>query len=380
MARGLLALLFILSGCFNPDDIFPMKGRVASIEPSQGQYVELLRDPDVTGGTASCDGARPFKTTTTDAEGNFQFALFRAQTQHLSGRGTFCFRVQTTFPSGARAWTDITGINGEITTATLREWRTGLFADGGVLQFSPPLPLADAEDAGFHISHRAQFEQADGGLVWQVDDDFSSFANHTSDRRPMEFDSLRVEDFSGTLQLTAVVFEPAPPSDLGPFGNDGYWPVWLAAAATLPVTGGPGPLSRGLPCADLGSPCPLTDGSLESIDLAGRLSLSLQLPGATSVSAVVLRALEAPSLRIDVELFDADGGQVQAVQEQLPLGWIDQLFFTTPSRPPVDGGFIDVLAPPVTWAVIHLDAGVPVKTVTLRFPLGVERCAEISLY
>lgn len=377
MARGLLALLIALSGCLNPDDIFPLRGRVDSVDGLAGLTVELLRDPKESKRSARCDGARPFKTTTTDAEGNFSFDVFRAEVESVSHLGEFCFRVQAQFPSGARAWTDLSGIKQEVTLATLRDWHSGLFVDGGVLQFSPPLPLAEAKDAGVIISHRAQFETTTGELAWQADDDFSPVGGPRIERRALEFDSRRAEAFSGAVKLTALVFEPVPPSNLRPFRNAGSWPLWLSAADTLAVSGGPISLSRGLPCPDVGTPCPLTDGLLTSIDLGGRRSLSFELQDATAVSAIVVRGLQAQGPMVGVALFDADGGQVQEVGSELPVSWVDQLFARGPSQVI---GTLDASDPPVTWTVIHLDAGVPVKTVTLRFPSGVKRCAEVSLF
>jgi hypothetical protein len=129
------------SGCFNPDDIFPLKGTVTSADPVEGQVIKLLRDSKQAG-FGGCSGAlaTDFKQTTADANGNFSFEVFRAQTQSLTNFSPFCFRVSAQFPSGSRAWSDLSGIFDETHLSPLPDWQAAPQHEHDGLQFRPPSP------------------------------------------------------------------------------------------------------------------------------------------------------------------------------------------------------------------------------------------------
>ncbi|MGV3623337.1 MAG: hypothetical protein ACO1OB_21130, partial [Archangium sp.] len=93
LRRGAVLVALLISGCFNPDDLIPIRGSV----DAPGQRVELLR-------AVRCDDAwQALKDTNADESGAFSFEVFRAQIQNLGSRTPHCLRAQSTFPSGTRA-------------------------------------------------------------------------------------------------------------------------------------------------------------------------------------------------------------------------------------------------------------------------------------
>ncbi len=382
MRHALVGVLVVIgSGCFNPDDIFPVKGTVVSGSPVEGQVVRLLRQSQQ-GDFGSCDaeGAPVLKQTTADAEGRYGFEVFRAQAQNLTSFGPYCFRVDADFPSGSAAWSDL-NIFSETQAPALRDWRARPRFDGGVLDYEPALP-AGWLDAGALLDHRAQVLTDDGGLLWQVDDRFVSLDGGDATVEPMVLDAVRLEDFSGTVTLVARIYEPSA-GDGSLFGGGGAtWPSNLRAGEHLAVSGRRAPVSRGLPCPDVATPCPLTDGDLSVVEVDLREGVTLELPVPVPLSAIVLRGVETGVPFLAVLLTQADGGLVAPVQHLLPVSMFEALSPTSgrPSRPGRrDGGVEAPSAGGLAYSVIPLDAGVPIRRVTLRFPGGLSRVAEISL-
>ena len=369
MRTALLAL--VLVGCTNPDEIIAVSGTVLSIDPVEGQSVRMLRSYQPNGAPWQTVDGTLFKETQVDAGGKFGFEAFRIEAQSFGGFGDYAFRVETDFPSGSRAWSDF-GLGMETRLAPLRDWRASPRLEGDVLRFDPPFPWPEPPLSW--IDDRAQFTTTDGGVVWRAGDRPVSvpYMYEFPHNEPIVMDALRMEDFSGVVNLEATTAE---------FGGTVYdvrlvstSTVELRSGEVLALTGSRVPLSRGLPCAGFDSPCPLTDADLTMVDAGFREELTLELPSAAVLSAVVLRGAEVASFDFTLELGQPDGGVI-STQQSFPR-WANVDGY----RPPLllaDGGYAPVS---IQYDVISLDAGVPVQRVTLRFPNGLLRIAEVSLF
>lgn len=397
------AVAVLISGCFNPDDIFPVHGTVTSPDGVQGVTVELLRAATADFGGPSCDDAVPFKTTTTNADGAFNFDLFRAQTQSLSARGLFCFRVRVAFPSGAKAWVDLTGINGEVSLQPLQDWRADPRVESGEFHFTPAVSdLAEREDAGTPVGHRLELRLDDGGVAWRAEDhvqlglapvslpdgglDLQPTGESQFTLVPLRFDARLVEDADVTARLLSLV-PAAPVSELGPLQGGDSFPVWLEAAEHPRFPARTAPPSRGSTCAS--STCRLSDGALDPVDQRLAQSVTLQLPAEVADAGyLVLRELSASTPVFSVKFLGADGGVVAqtttltgVVDEGLfiaPFTMLDAFSFT-PRKPDRDAGVL-VLDVPPRWVAVPVAPLAPVKSVTLSFASGVSSLAEISLW
>lgn len=384
----LFALLF--AGCFNPDDILPVTGAVASRDGLEGHTVSLYRQAQSSFGPCEqVDLTKPFKQATSDAAGAFGFELFRAQTQNLASQGPFCFVADVRFPSGSRAWTELQGVYDATQLPVLRDWQPeARVGDGGVLVFSPPIPLPDERAAldGSVVDslvHRVDVVTSDGGLVWRADDLVNVLTLSPEPtpmvplRVPVVLDEVRLEDFSGvaTFQAQLSEYGDAGLDFGGPRFGSRYYSSNLEAGQRLPLAGARVPVSRGVPCPEVATPCPLTDGDLTVVELELRETVSLTLPTAVPLSAAVLRGVETSTPVVLVTLTLEDGGTSSPLPTQLPMtAWY------VPTRGLLaDGGF-DRTFGASFYAALPLDGGAPVKRVTLRFPGGLGRAAEISLF
>lgn len=244
----LLITALTLSGCFNPDDLIPIRGSV----DAPGQRVELLRAP-------ACDDAwKLLKDTTANDDGTFQFEVFRAQVQTLSNLRQQCLRVQTTFPSGTRTASTVRALELTADLPKFIDWRTELSFDGGTVQF-------DALDAGeFAATHVAELRSSDGGVVWtQADQRVDETGTHAA---PIDIDERVLHEFGGQLSLVATY---------GIISNLATAPVvtqqelvTVHPDASLEFDATVVPLSRGGACDELPSPCVLTDGRLDENDFS----------------------------------------------------------------------------------------------------------------
>lgn len=383
---AMLAVALALPACLNPDDIFPVQGTVASAGPVAGQVVRLLRRPRLApyGG---CDGTGlgPFKEAVTDADGGYGFEVFRAQALSLNTglTGGYCMRAVAEFPSGSVAWNDFPYfIQAPTVVAPLRDWRAAPRLEAEVLAFEPVLPWPD--DAGgldgsvpAQLEHQVVVLTGDGGVLWKEADRSYDLDTGASARVALRLDGARLEDFAGVASLRARLDEPVEFPGLG-FGAVATASE-LRAGQALPVAGTRAPPSRGLPCPEVGTPCPLTDGDLTVVDAGGveEVTLALATPG--PLSAVVLRGVSAASREVTLLLGQVDGGTLPPLVHLLPLTAFDQ----RPQYPEpvfVDGGLVFPPEPAVgLYAVVGLDAGEPVARVTLRFPGGLRSVAEVSL-
>lgn len=382
MKRLGLVLLGTLAACFSPDDLLIVDGRVASPEPA-GQVVRLLRGRPA--GGAACGDYRSFKETVTDADGGFSFEVFRAQAQALvEGLEDRCFRAEVDFSSGARASTVVLRLFGPETLPVLPDWRPAMSLDAGSLFFTPvaPLPAEEALD-GEQVTHRLEARTVDGGLAWRQDDRVLVVAGREEPRAvrvPLTFDeALLVEDEALTLRLRGRVvgmFEAE-----GPFGGGRGFanPVEVEASEAIAVAARAAPPTRGLPCADYGSPCALTDGALapQEPERSGN-ALVLELPTPLAARWLVLRGLETESPLLGVQLTGVDGGAVLQSQYLAPESLWDPV--DAPRDVPLpDGGVRRAGEERLRFVAIPLDAGAPVTRVRVSEPVGLRRAAELSV-
>ena len=368
------------AGCTNPDDILSAHGGVASVDPVEGQVVGLLRfinDQPNQDSTDPCSLATPLKETQADAEGNFGFEIFRVET-----RRALCFRIEAQFPSGSVAWSDPYFFGAATQLPVLHDWHASPRLDGGVLQFEPPVPWPDdLQPGGVQLTHREQLVTSDGGIAWQAEDRFlvpdasSEFPEYEYARAPLLLDELRLEDFEGTLSLSAYLDDPPP--DV-PFLSAGVSVTRLRAGERLALRGTRVPLSRGTECPAFGTPCPLTDGLLTDVDAGMIEEVSLKLGTPAIVSATVLRGAWVADVLIRVALTQEDGGSAGEFEATVPKG--DRAAFPSEASTYVripDGGFVPLR---LTYLVIPLDAGTPASRLTLQFPSGLARIKEVSLF
>ena len=395
-----VVLTLASAGCTNPDDILAANGTVASVDTVEGQVVRLLRylNPQPSQFQVQsdqfldpCSLATPLKETRADAEGSFGFEVFRVET-----RRALCVRVDTEFPSGSVAWSDFTFYGPETQLPSLLDWRAAPWLDGGVLHFDPPVPwpddgppvqVSDGWHLGVQLTHREQLVTADGGIAWQAEDrlqipDASTGLEgyYQYAREPLVLDDLRLEDFDGVLSLSAYLFDPDQES---PLISAGALPARMRAGERLGLRGTRVPLSRGLGCPELATPCPLTDGDLTEVDAGMIDEVSFNLAAPAIVSAVVLRGAWVADDLIRVVLTQDDGGISGEFEGAVPKG--DRAAFPLGVFPFAnsasvriqDGGYAQLK---LTYMVIPLDAGTPTSRVKLQFPAGLARIKEVSLF
>ena len=385
MRLSALLLLLVLPACFNPDDILPVHGSVVSLDPVAGQAVRLLRDP-VALRTASCADAKPFKETSTDEAGNFSFDVFRAQATKLSGMGTFCFRVETDFASGGAAFSEILGLFGEVTLPPFPDWRAQPTRAEGALRFEPMAPLPETEETfdGPQLVHRAEWFTEDGGLAWVADDRVLAFDPLTNGvapaRQPMLMDDLALEDFAGSVTMSARLTNPG--EQMGPFDSNST-SIEVRSGQRLQLSGGRRPISRGLGCPPYAAPCPLTDGDLSPVDAGVQLfRFTFQTP--TRVSSVVVRGAETESLLMGVIFGELDGGldagPPRFVQHVMATSLWNANVPTFVVKMQPDGGVEFSPKSDPHFFTLTFDAGAPVSSLTVGFASGVDRIAEISLF
>lgn len=318
MKRALLLLAVALSGCFNPDDLLPISGKLVSDGGVGGQRVELFRG-EVPTRAGGCPSPRLVTETTAAADGTFTVDVLRAQAQRLTLPGGFCFQAKTRFESGTTAVTTFRNVNAEYALPPMRDWRPGLRPDAGVRSFLfsvAPRPELEGP-GGFADAHRAELVTEDGGLVWARPT--SSVTSPNAGPKRMTFTDEELEDFGGTVQLVSrFVFAGIIVSP----GQHEHVQMELRAGQTFPFVGTTIPFSRGLSCPPFEDPCPFTDGSLQRVDGGGLTTLSLRWPLPRLVQGVLLRGVEAGPTSITARLIGEDGGVLQQSSENwVPTRW-----------------------------------------------------------
>ncbi|MBL8911708.1 MAG: hypothetical protein JNM17_13535 [Archangium sp.] len=388
-ALWFVTLVVLGSACMsNPDEILPIRGSVVSNAPVVGQPVLVRRkiQPFSTGSRGPClaDQSAPvIKETQVEADGGYRFRVFRAEGQPLGTLGQFCFRVETTFPSGSSAWSELSNaLSLDNPIAPFPEWPVAPGIDGGVLVFEPAIPMPPDFFQSFtefssevQLDHTLEFV-SDAGLIWKARDvreevvDGGRFFRRESLRLGDAF----VEDFAGEVRLRATI------TDLSLRGQYLFYenalpPVQVRPARDLALQGTRVPFTRGLACPPFEPPCPFTDGVLDRVDAGQVTRLSLEVSPPREVEVLVLRDVALFGAAIEVELALEDGG-VWSVEDK-SVGSTDFNFeeFALVTKP--DGGLVPLLS---GYRAIGLDAGAPVQRVILKFPYGLARMRELSIF
>ena len=384
--KRFVAIALVLAGCTNPDDILAVRGTVSSVDPVEGQVVRLTRQR-VSGLNLGqpCVPTEPFKEMNTGADGAFEFEVFRLETRDT------CFRAEATFPSESVSWSSVLFYGATTELAPLLDWRANPSIDGGVLHFDPPVAWPDdlppmrmgnTYRTGIQLTHREQLVTSDGELAWQADDrSLSADAGFdfppTYRRELLLLDDLRLEDFEGTVILSASLSDPDQQSSS--IVSPGPTATLMRAGQKLAVRGNRVPLSRGLECPEVGFPCPLTDGLLTEVDAGLVEAVTLSLPAPATISSVVLRGAWVGNGVIRVALTPEDGGVETEAELTLPRPNIyagvpleQQLNVLTP-----EGSYINFRE---AFVVIPLDAGVPSSRVSVKFPSRLARIRELSVF
>ncbi|MGV3619861.1 MAG: hypothetical protein ACO1OB_03535 [Archangium sp.] len=363
MKRALVLLL--LSGCFNPDDLIPIRGTAPP-----GQHVELAREP------FCFREMKTFAQTNAGDDGTFVFEVFRAQTQHLGNFSFQCLRARTRFTSGTRAEADLGSLESAAQLPPFIDWNPQLTFDGNTLQFAG----LDA-GAGFVTSHLTEMTSDDGGVSWRQSEIL--FGTKGLYRAPMHVDARVLREFSGTVRLQARYGETYEPSWVPSLVE--ATSVVAYAADALRVDFQDVPASRGAACDEVPASCPLTDGRLEAV----------RLPRDTKTLTIRFAAPFRPSLLVARDLLvfgDADqlplsdGGVflvpsmrvtgLTAAGEEIEL--TRHFFFIDTAldySPLADGG----LPIPGSHFVVPLDAGVPFTALRLRAS-SFQRVGEVSVF
>jgi hypothetical protein len=118
------------------------------------------------------------------------------------------------------------------------------------------------------------------------------------------------------------------------------------------------------------------------VNLTMKQALTLDLPMPATVSNVVLRSVETSLPLVVVVLTTEDGGVTIGEPYLLPFSSFDALTSSGPPVTPLDDGGFEFKSSTPAWASLPVDggAGVTIKRVTLQFPGGITRAAEISVF
>lgn len=295
--KRLVWLGFVLVGCFNPDDILPIRGAVERA----GQRVELRRGVD-------CESLKPMQQVSAGDDGAFHFEVFRAQTQNLSTFASYCLEVATRYPSGVRLSSKLPALLAGVELPAFVDWEPRLASDDGELSFNR---LSTGDAGAPYVTHLASLSLRDGGVSWRQSD---------ASLQPLIIDERVLHEFDGELTLGAW-YSNAPSFSWLP-GATGAPAVEAWSDDTLSFVGTLTPPSRGAACDGLAEPCPLTDGELAVVELRGAPALTLRFDAPFTPSLAVLRDLAAfadfepvdgagqfPTMRVDG--LRTDGGVVE---------------------------------------------------------------------
>lgn len=273
MRKRWLASMLSLSGCFNPDDIVPIRGLVEI----PGQRVELVR-------SRFCDGQWvPLKSTNAGENGAYSFEVFRAQVQTFAGGLPPCLRVQSRFASGTVAQSTIQRLELGLELPPFFDWRPSLSIDGGALVFRPldagPLPSW----------HQATLRASDGAIAWRQSEQV--FDEHGSHLEPLVFDERVLVEFDSSLSIEGR-YRNREISPTAPTLTRSESVVLLPAEG-LNFSASSSPASRGSTCDELSSPCALADGVLADVEIhfAGVPQVTMRFPAPITPTLIVVREL-----------------------------------------------------------------------------------------
>lgn len=363
-------LVVVLSGCFNPDDLIPIRGSV----DAPGQRVELLRSP-------RCDDAwKVLKETNAGDDGVYGFEVFRAQVQTLSNMRPQCLRAQTTFASGTRTASTVRALALTADIPKFVDWKPELSLDGGALVFN-------ALDAGvFAVTHVAELRSSDGGLVWTQTD--QPLGESGSNFAPINIDERVLREFDATLSLVAKYgIKSTPGAEPAVTQQEAVTvhPVDSFDFAATMI-----PLSRGCECDELPSPCALTDGRLAETVFphfeATRSVFTIRFPAPSTPSLLVARDLAFGGG--SEYLLDENGYYVLAAWNTLHVAGLTadgrelelgttKLFYDV--NQVLDPGEVPSFRSPGHWFVMPLSSPEPVVGVRLR-STAFSAIQEISIH
>ncbi len=296
MKRLGLALFLASCGFTDPDTFYSFRGTVhaAQAEASRGAPVTLFveRRPQRWN---ECSG-EAVRTALTDTDGGYAFEALAAELfDPALGAREACIRFETTFDGGAKAFADLDFLSQtKFVLPRLDEWNPSASVDGGVLTFRPfgrrELGLGWWPTSG----HRAVLKA--GGAVGWVAADTGFFDGGAPDVGTFRFDSDELEDFTFTVDLEAFrIEEVADPGALSvPSSPTTLRRTRARFGTDLELRGTVVPVSRGAACAGLGSPCPLTDGRLEAVELDPPLNaITFEFSRPITPRRVLLRGLNS---------------------------------------------------------------------------------------
>jgi hypothetical protein len=351
-ALALLVVAVFSASCFRPDDVVPLRGAIASTGTLVGQRIEILRDVS-NRHRRTCAWGELFRDTATTADGGFSFDLPRTDMQAI-GEREVCLRAQTTFASGASAWVDLHGISGPTELATLRDWASTPTRIARGVEVEAPGALERVEWLAF----RVEVTVATGVIGWRQD-----FPVHVAalpepnTRIPIPVVEHALDELDGFATVTVTLTETKRE------------PVTLRLPTQLAVQPAQPPISRGLSCPEVASPCPLTDGALERVVLPTS-EVTLVLPSPTPLSMVLLRGLSTSENVIRVEI-TRTSGPVARLSQALPTPQLEDVV-----RP--DGDVETELSS--LFVGIPIESGPPVMQVRLKLGSPSASVAEVSLY
>ncbi len=356
MKRALVIAVFVFTGCFNPDDIFPINGRVGGAE----QVVMLSRAPNPP--MAECGPWSVLERGRSDADGGYTFEVFRAESMRLTNGEPYCFRVNTSYGSGTSVSATVEAIFGEVQVPPMPDWTPGLQLDGGVFAFAPYRTRDPGVD--FFVLQHVIEVKAFTRVIWRAAD--SSLATLGGALPPIPADPRIYEEFGGSATIRASYTEGE--GQLSPIGEFVVRPrVEVATRGSLPLGITHVAPSKGAPC-DFFSHCPLTDGSLYDESLEGQPWMQVNFKAPLAPSLVVIRGLVVHGPSLDVSGVQFDGGL-------LPLG----TFAVTRELDGPGSLGVNGYVPAPTFVALPVDAGEPVASLRVTAE-GLVQVDEVSIY
>lgn len=348
----------MLAGCFNPDDILPIKGSVEGA----GQRLQLSRAPNPRGG--DCTDWKQLKTAESQDDGSFVFDVFRAQATSLTTYESFCFQVETTYDNGSHLSSVVEQLYGEAQLLPFPRWAPNLRRENGEFRFSS----LRERDASLIVQHTLEVKRS-GQTVWRaVDLGLGGLSEQPTPRRLLA--DPRIYDELGGEASVRGSYAEVPTQVEGPIESQILRPPVDAFAMDVVTLGATQrPPSRGADCEELPSPCGLTDGELTGVELGGATSMTVKLSQPLVPSLVVLRALVTSSPVLAVWGTQADGGVV-------PYGAFALLRDGDPLGAQLPDGRYE---PAPTFVALPLDGGVEVMAVSVGAE-SLERVDEVSVW
>ncbi|PZR03694.1 MAG: hypothetical protein DI536_35580, partial [Archangium gephyra] len=300
-----LALLgtVLLAGCFNPDDILPIRGTVERA----GQRVQLSRAVNPEGG--DCTDWKRLKTVDAGDDGSFTLDVFRAQATNIATYELYCFKVETTYDNGAHLSSTMEQLVTQVELLDFPRWEPNLRREDGGFRFEPI--HAQRDDGTLIVQHTLEVKRNEQTL-WRTTDLGLGGFSATPMPRTLVDDPRIYEEFAGTASLKGY-FAEIPMGIEQPIDLDELVlrpPVDGTTTETLALPRTVTPPSRGAACPSLGAPCRLTDGALEGVELDGAQTVTIEFAQPVKPSLIVVRALVTNSPVVGAFGTLRDGGVV----------------------------------------------------------------------